>query len=528
MTDILAYDRMGSVRTTDVEGRLRVAMTPISKANICPYMGREIPEGQRLGLDPERIYQMLRDPDELKKAAPSFNGLPVLEEHFHVTAANPRRDLVVGTTGNEATFEAPYLMNSLVVWDGEAIARIKTGEQRELSSAYRYKADMTPGEYEGQKYDGVMRDIVGSHVAVVPTGRAGPDVLVADASMEPYNMKKIPRAARRAMLSRLRPFLAQDADIEAAKKALDCDEMGRDGACETLRNLLAGRVPDEIMDQVLALFENASTEGALNTAQDSEEAERREKLRAAGLSDDDIDKVIASLADVAEDADDFAEMAEKMRKAGMSEEDIEACRAMCVSQGAQDDEQTEADRQREAEGARRSDEERAARERRDRRDESEGARRADEERSRRERRDREDEAAGARRADKERADRERLDRERESVGAKAAMDAAISKAKADAVTETMQAMRELHAAQDAVKPFVGAVAMDNAEGVYRFALRQLGYDLSGIPGSAYRAMFGQHAQRADSARRPAIAADSKVGIDLLDKFPGLKAVKIKG
>ncbi len=506
MTDILAYDRMGSVRTTDVEGRLRVAKTPISKANICPYMGREIPDGQKLGLDPERIYQMLRDPDELKKAAPTFNGLPVLEEHFHVTAANPRRDLVVGTTGNEATFDAPYLMNSLVIWDGDAINRIKTGEQRELSSAYRYVADMTPGEYEGQKYDGVMRDIVGSHVAVVPTGRAGPDVLVADSQMETMSMKYIPRAQRRAMFAKLRPFLAQDADIEAAKKALDCDEMGKDDAAETLRNLLGSRVPDEIMDQVLALFENAATGGALNTAEDDDLEARRSKLKEAGLSDDEIDKVISALAETAEDEDDFDVMAEKMRKAGMSEEDIEACRAMCEAQGAQDDEQSEADRQREAEGARRADDDRAAREIKDRKDE----------------------AAGARRADEDRAERKRLDRERESAGAKAAMDAAIKKAKDDAVAETMAAMRELHAAQDAVKPFVGSVTMDSADGVYRFTLRQLGYDLSGIPSSAYRAMFNQHAQRAETAKRPAIAADSAAGVGLLDKFPGLKAVKIKG
>ncbi|MCG4266946.1 DUF2213 domain-containing protein [Acetobacter senegalensis] len=487
MTDILAYDRMGSVRTTDVEGRLRVAATPISKANICPYMGREIPSSRELGLDPERIYQMLRDPDELKKAAASFNGLPVLEEHYHVTAANPRRDLVVGTTGNEATFDAPYLMNSLVIWDGDAIDRIKTGEQRELSSAYRYRADMTPGEYEGEKYDGVMRDIVGSHVAVVPSGRAGPDVLVADAQLEDPNMKKIPKNKQGALLAKLRPFLAQDADLEACKKAMDedmDDKTAKDDACETLRNLLAGRVPDEIMDHVLALFENTSTEGAENVAADADVAERRGKLKEAGLSDDEIDKVIAALAETAEDNDDFAEMAEKMRKAGMSEEDIEACRALCTPAGANDEDQTEADRQREAEATRK--------------------------------------------ADAERAEKERLDRERESAGAKAAMDAAISKAKSEAKAETMAAMRALVAAQAEVEPFVGTVTMDSAEGVHRFALRQLGYDLSGIPASAYGAMFRQHAANAQREKRPVLAADSKAGTSFLDNHPGLKAVKIAG
>ncbi|MCG4273905.1 DUF2213 domain-containing protein [Acetobacter senegalensis] len=452
MTDILAYDRMGSVRTTDAEGRLRVAATPISKANICPYMGREIPSNRELGLDPERIYQMLRDPDELKKAASSFNGLPVLEEHYHVTAANPRRDLVVGTTGNEATFDAPYLMNSLVIWDGDAIDRIKTGEQRELSSAYRYKADMTPGEYEGEKYDGVMRDIVGSHVAVVPSGRAGPDVLVADAQLEDPNMKKIPKNKQGALLAKLRPFLAQDADLEACKKAMDEDmdnKTAKDDACETLRNLLGGRVPDEIMGQVLALFENASSEGAENVAEDDSPEERRAKLREAGFSDDEIDKMIAALASVAED-----------------------------------EEQTEADRQREAEAARRVDE--------------------------------------------ERAEKERKDREAEAAGAKAAMDAAISKAKSEAKAETMSAMRALVAAQAEVEPFVGSVTMDSAEGVHRFALRQLGYDLSGIPASAYGAMFRQHAANAQREKRPVLAADSKAGTSFLDNHPGLKAVKIAG
>lgn len=452
MTDILAYDRMGSVRTTDAEGRLRVAATPISKANVCPYMGREIPSNRELGLDPERIYQMLRDPDELKKGASSFNGLPVLEEHYHVTAANPRRDLVVGTTGNEATFDAPYLMNSLVIWDGDAIERIKTGEQRELSSAYRYRADMTPGEYEGEKYDGVMRDIVGSHVAVVPSGRAGPDVLVADAQLENPNMKKIPKNKQDALLVKLRPFLAQDADLEACKKAMDEDmdnKTAKDGACETLRNLLGGRVPDEIMDQVLALFENASSEGAENVAEDDSPEERRAKLREAGFSDDEIDKMIAALASVAED-----------------------------------EEQTEADRKREAEAARRVDE--------------------------------------------ERAEKERKDREAEAAGAKAAMDAAISKAKSEAKAETMSAMRALVDAQAEVEPFVGSVTMDSAEGVHRFALRQLGYDLSGIPASAYGAMFCQHAANAQREKRPVLAADSKAGTSFLDNHPGLKAVKIAG
>ena len=39
---------------------------------------------------------------------------------------------------------------------------------------------MTPGDYQGEPYDGLMRDIVGNHVALVREGRAGADVVVGD------------------------------------------------------------------------------------------------------------------------------------------------------------------------------------------------------------------------------------------------------------------------------------------------------------------------------------------------------------
>ena len=85
----LAYDRAGSVRLIDEDGRLRVAVTPISKAAVNRYFGREIPGAQALGLAPDRSYRLLRAPDELEKAADSFNSIPVLAEHVHVTAQTP-------------------------------------------------------------------------------------------------------------------------------------------------------------------------------------------------------------------------------------------------------------------------------------------------------------------------------------------------------------------------------------------------------------------------------------------------------
>lgn len=192
----LAYDYAPSVRTTDPDGRLRVSQTNISKANVCPYVGSEIPDYQMLGLDPGRTYMLLRDPDELRKAAATFNNLPLLKEHVAVSAEDHRPSLVVGSTGTDAKFAAPYLTNSLCVWAQPAIDRINADDARELSCGYRYRADMTPGTYQGQHYDGVMRDIVGNHVALVKEGRAGSDVIVGDSTPRAGFYKRFPSAAR--------------------------------------------------------------------------------------------------------------------------------------------------------------------------------------------------------------------------------------------------------------------------------------------------------------------------------------------
>jgi hypothetical protein len=219
---VLAFDK--SARSIDVDGRMHVSVSNISKACVSPYMGNEVPDHEALGLKPDAVYMMLRDPAELAKAAPTFRNLPLLIQHVPVSAEEPRRDLIVGSTGSDVEFKAPYLTASLSIWDAEAIAGIDSKDQAELSSAYRYTADMTPGVYEGTAYDGVMRNIEGNHVALVDVGRAGPDVVVADQNpFKGTEMKKKQRlvAAKTDARKALEGKLAQDADLADLDKVLD-------------------------------------------------------------------------------------------------------------------------------------------------------------------------------------------------------------------------------------------------------------------------------------------------------------------
>lgn len=187
--ELLAFDR-ASVRSTDVDGRLHVDVCNISKATVNPYYGREIPNSEALGLEPEKIYHLYRDPVELERAAPTFMRLQLLDTHIAVSADDPKKEHWVGNLGSDVRFEDPYLKASLTVIDARAIADILKKKSAQLSCSYRYRADMAPGVTPGGlAYDGVMRDIVGNHVALVKEGRAGPDVFVNDYLPTGLNMK---------------------------------------------------------------------------------------------------------------------------------------------------------------------------------------------------------------------------------------------------------------------------------------------------------------------------------------------------
>jgi uncharacterized protein len=173
-----AYDRSPSSRWVDADGRLHCDVVNISRAAINPYAGREIPDFAKYNLNQDKVYQVFRDPDELAKAADTFNNLPVLSEHYVVTAADPQPDLVCGASGTDAEFDPPFLQNSLVIWRQDAIDDIMSGRKREISCGYRFELDLTPGRYLGSAYDIRMQNISGSHIALVEEGRAGPDCAI--------------------------------------------------------------------------------------------------------------------------------------------------------------------------------------------------------------------------------------------------------------------------------------------------------------------------------------------------------------
>ena len=180
---MIVYDKnifTDSKREIDSNGYLRVDMSNITKTQVAPYLGREIPNWKEFGLESDKIYYVLRPEEELKKAVPTFNNLPLTREHIEVDVENVPKEKIVGSLGDRAEYASPYIRNSLIVYDKKDIDLIMSGKKRELSCGYRYTPVREDGEFDGQHYDFRMTDIIGNHVALVKEGRAGHDVMVSD------------------------------------------------------------------------------------------------------------------------------------------------------------------------------------------------------------------------------------------------------------------------------------------------------------------------------------------------------------
>ncbi|WP_196493275.1 DUF2213 domain-containing protein [Burkholderia territorii] len=490
----LAFDR-ASVRTWDQDGRLHIAITPISKANVCPYLGREIPNGDELGLDAERIYRLLRDPDELTRAAPSFNHIPLIDafdetghEHLQVSAAVPRKEIVVGSTGTDAVFDAPYLKNSLVVWDAKAIGGIEDDTRREISSAYYYRADMTPGIYAGEPYDGVMRDIRGNHVALVRAGRAGPDVAVGDAALEVLTMSKRPLSRKAALvkgalLAHLKPQLAADAQSElnpilAALTRANWP-MSKAALLAALKPKLAS---DADVESLVSLLDSLEGEDP-GEDEDKPVVTATAPITAPSTDAGPVDAILSALRGKLSD-DDLAEiepMLRGLKLAGDEEEDDPAADTPPPTPG------TPAPP-----------------------------------------------AAATVTKDSDVVSRPAMDAALAQVRkeARTAMDAAmrevVKQAAKDAEDAAIHRMRAVADAESFVMPWVGrlAVAQDSAEAVYRTALDTLGINLSGIHPSAFRAIL--EAQPKPGTARPRIALDAAAQKGFAERFPHASAIKQLG
>lgn len=303
-----AFDRniIETVRHKDENGFLHVDISNITKEAVNPYYGREIPDWQTNNLDPDKIYYGYRPLGELEKAADSFNNLPILDIHKQDGAnIDENKKIRIGSLGTDSQIVKPYLRNSLVFYDQNAIDDVEAERRKELSCAYRYKPVFKTGFFNGQRYDFLMSDIRGNHVALVKEGRAGSDVVVADSNTIKEGVKMSKLSEKLAKLrSSKKTNIAMDEDIEQAVEELvaekvdevverileekvdamkepetvevrekitaDADNVDKRKLIDEIGGILRGKVSDELIRTIMAKAEELAYNDSETSADDSD------------------------------------------------------------------------------------------------------------------------------------------------------------------------------------------------------------------------------------------------------------------
>ena len=321
---ILAMDK--SLRTTDFDGRLHVEKTHISKAGVNPYFGREIPDYQKLGLDPKQVYRILRDPVELKKAASTFERLPILSKHIPINADKPMQELIIGSIGSNVKFNSPYLDADISIWDSKAIAGIESGQVKELSSGYKFTPVMKAGVYENERYDGIMTEIIGNHLALVESGRAGHDVVVADSN--PFKEEKMDNFEKE-------PKAVEPKAVEAA--APPAAAAGDASPSDKIRSMLNGKVDNQIIESICSLLEPKALDSDppveekkedLKMAMDAYGEKLKKELREAAEAARDVRPVVGDILAMDSAADVYGFALDQMKIDRKGVEGISALRAL--------------------------------------------------------------------------------------------------------------------------------------------------------------------------------------------------------
>jgi hypothetical protein len=279
----IAYKTEGkdteSAREEDINGFTEIQGNPISKVGVFEYSGQQISPD----LEPNRIYKVFRSEEALnnEETINSFRLLPWTDDHTMLSGkpedglTDPARKGVHGIIGENVYFEAPYLKANVKIFSAQLAKLINSGKQ-ELSIGYRCVYEAKNGEYDGEQYEFLQKNIMGNHLALVDEGRSGHDVAVLDHFKFTLDSKDLKMAEKKG-------------DMEKPEDAKDEGEMSMKEMCSMMRRM-AEKLEGMDMDAAKDEFEDDVEAEKINGSENLDDVDLGKFVERANGIDSDEDK----------------------------------------------------------------------------------------------------------------------------------------------------------------------------------------------------------------------------------------------
>lgn len=272
-------------KIVDVNDFWLIPDNPMTKIGVFPYTGRQIsPE-----LEPDKIYQVLRPEEELTKpqTLDSLKLIPLINDHTMIgkePGMKPAEDIgVEGVTGTNVKVNGKLITNDLKCYT-ENIKDLISSGKKDLSMGYRCRYELISGEFEGQHYDAIQRDICFNHIALVDEGRMGKDVRVMD-SFTFDSINNLTQTKENNMSEQQEELLIDDEDymekvrqiIEISQKPDNEFEGGEEEKISAILNIISEIAPASLQDE-------AEEPAGIEPQEEEEEGEEEEGEEEAPLA----------------------------------------------------------------------------------------------------------------------------------------------------------------------------------------------------------------------------------------------------
>lgn len=161
----------GTVSQVRNDNGILQARVNLSRVGVFPYVYSD-----------GRIVKEAKLPDQLfsPQTIESANGAVITDQHPQIktdsdTGLIDNSNYQLLSKGNvyNVRQDSEFLAGVEKIYDAELVKKITNGEQVQVSIGFTADIDWTPGEYNGEKYDCVQKNIRINHVAHVDEGRAG-------------------------------------------------------------------------------------------------------------------------------------------------------------------------------------------------------------------------------------------------------------------------------------------------------------------------------------------------------------------
>jgi len=201
-------NRISEHMTKTPEGFLICHSVPIARVGAQEYLPRE------LGLSGSEPITVLRAEEDVFSPGTiaSFEGKPVTDDHPPIfldpTNYSSYMRGVVQNVRRGSGELSDYIVADMIIHDARVIAEIEGGK-REISCGY----DCTYVDNGDGTYRQV--DMIGNHVAIVDTGRAGPSVAIQDS--KPKGVKRMNR--KENIWKRMFASFVKDAEPDEIQEA---------------------------------------------------------------------------------------------------------------------------------------------------------------------------------------------------------------------------------------------------------------------------------------------------------------------